>query len=383
MASSSPRRTERRSARALDQVVARRREDAALRQAADGVAGTADPLQERRDAVWRADLAYEIDVPDVDPELERGRGHERAQLTGLQPALGVEPRLLRQAAVMRGDGVLSKPLAQVPRQPFRHAPRIDEYQRRPVRRDERRQPVVILVPDLVRHHRFERGAGDFDPEIHVAAMPGIDDRAGLRGGADEIARDLVDRLLRCRQADAQQRLLRNTPQAFERQREVRAPPRPDDGMDLVDDHRAHRSQHVAAAFRREQQVERLRRGDEDVRWRAQHRGPFRCRCVTGANRRRNPRCGQPGRGAQLSDSSARLREILVDVGAQRLERRDVEHPDFVRQPAIQGLACQLIERCEKRRQRLARSSGRRNQRVPTVENRCPAVLLRRGRLAEC
>ena len=124
---------------------------------------------------------------------------------------------------MRGDGVVSKPLAQVPRQPFRHAPRIDEYQRRPVRLDERRQPVVIFVPDFVRHHRFERGAGDFDPEIHVAAMPGVDDRAWLRGSADEITRDLVDRLLRGRQADAQERPFRNTPQALERQREVRCP----------------------------------------------------------------------------------------------------------------------------------------------------------------
>ena len=191
-------------------------------------------------------------MPDVDAELEGGRGHERAQLTGLQPALGVEPRLLRQAAVMRGDGILSKPFAQVPRQPFRHAPRIDEDQRRPVRLDERCQPVVIFVPDFVRHHRFERGAGDFDPEIHVAAMPGVDNHAWLRGGADEISRDLVDRLLRCRQSDAQERLLRNAAEAFERQREMRAAARPDDGMNLVDDDRPHRSQHVAAAVGRQE-----------------------------------------------------------------------------------------------------------------------------------
>ena len=44
--------------------------------AGDGVAGAADALQERGDAVRRADLADEIDVADVDAELER-RGRDQ------------------------------------------------------------------------------------------------------------------------------------------------------------------------------------------------------------------------------------------------------------------------------------------------------------------
>ena len=35
--------------------------------------------------------------------------------------LGVEPLVLREAAVMRRDRVLAEPLAQVPREPLRHA----------------------------------------------------------------------------------------------------------------------------------------------------------------------------------------------------------------------------------------------------------------------
>ena len=37
---------------------------------------------------------------------------------------------------------------------------------------------------------------------------------------------------------------------LERQRQVRAAARADDGVDLVDDHRAHRAQHLPAALRR-------------------------------------------------------------------------------------------------------------------------------------
>ena len=90
---------------ALDQVVARHRQQAALGRAGDRVAGAADALQERRNAMRRADLAHQVDVADVDAELERRGRDERLQLAALQPLLGVEAALLRQAAVMRGDGV--------------------------------------------------------------------------------------------------------------------------------------------------------------------------------------------------------------------------------------------------------------------------------------
>ena len=45
---------------------------------------------------------------------------------------GVEAALLRQAAVMRGDGVLAEPLGQVPRHALGHLARVDEHQRRPM-----------------------------------------------------------------------------------------------------------------------------------------------------------------------------------------------------------------------------------------------------------
>ncbi len=80
--------------RALDQVVARLREQTALGDAADAVVGAPDPLQEGGDGVRRAQLADQVDIADVDAELERGGGDQHPQAAGLEALLGVEPDLL-------------------------------------------------------------------------------------------------------------------------------------------------------------------------------------------------------------------------------------------------------------------------------------------------
>ena len=135
--------------RALDQIVAREGEQASLRRAGHRVAGAPEPLKQRRNPVRRADLADEIDRADVDAELERRRRDERFESTALQPRLGVEPSLLRQAPVMSGDGVLAQPIAEVPRRALRHAPRVDEHERGAMTADQGGQPIVVLLPDLV------------------------------------------------------------------------------------------------------------------------------------------------------------------------------------------------------------------------------------------
>ena len=61
----------------------------------------------------------------------------------------------------------------------RHPPGIHEHNRGAVRANQRRQPVVLLLPDLVRHHGFERrernsGRGPCGP------VPFVHDRAGSR-----------------------------------------------------------------------------------------------------------------------------------------------------------------------------------------------------------
>ena len=105
---------------------------------------------------------------------------------------------------------------------------------------------------------------------------------------------VLDRLLRRRQPDAQQSVAAQRRQPLQRQRQMRAALVRRQGVDLVDDHRARGRQHRAAGFRAEQDVERLRRGDEDVRRPPAHaRRARRAAC-----RRCAPRCGSRHRAGR-------------------------------------------------------------------------------------
>jgi hypothetical protein len=74
---------------AFHEVVARHRQQAALRHTGNGVTRSTYPLQEGRDAVGRADLAYEIDVTDIDAELQRCRGDQRFERAAFEAMLRV------------------------------------------------------------------------------------------------------------------------------------------------------------------------------------------------------------------------------------------------------------------------------------------------------
>jgi len=191
-------------------------------------------------------------------------------------------------------------------------------------------------------------------------------------------RHLLDRLLRRRQADPMQRLLADLLQTLQCQRQVRAAAGADDGVDLVDDYRARGAQHLPAPLGGEQEVERLGGGHQDVRRGAEHRRALGLGGVAGAHRRGDPRRIEPHLLGDAPDALARLGEVLVDVGAQRLERRDVDHAHFVRR----RLTEQIVERDEKRRQGLARAGRRGDERVPAVANRRPSLILRGSRRAE-
>jgi hypothetical protein len=86
--------------RALDQVVARQREQAPLGRAANGMAGTPRALQECGDRTWRSELAYQIHVADIDAQFQRRCRHQRTQLAALQTLLGSKALLAGETAVM-------------------------------------------------------------------------------------------------------------------------------------------------------------------------------------------------------------------------------------------------------------------------------------------
>ena len=103
----------------------------------------------------RSDLADQVHVPDVDPELQRGRRDDCAKATGFEAGFSIEPCFFREASVMRRNGARADAIGQMTRHSLCHSACVHKHEGRPVREDQRRKPVVILLPDLVGHDRLE------------------------------------------------------------------------------------------------------------------------------------------------------------------------------------------------------------------------------------
>src|SRR5204862_7913330 len=95
------------------------------------------------------------------------------------------------------------------------------------------------------------------------------------------------------------------------------------------------------------------------------------------------RIAAPYRGPDLDlrrermDLAARLGQVLVDVGRERLERRDVDDAHLVgKSPTFQAFAQGLVDRGEDGGERLSGAGRRRDQRVLAPANGGPAVELR-------
>src|ERR1700716_223453 len=93
---------------ALDELVAGGRVYDPAGNAGAVVVGPAHALQERGDAVWGADLAYQLDRPDIDAELERRRGHQGLELARAKALLDSLAALSRQRSVVSGHVAFTK-----------------------------------------------------------------------------------------------------------------------------------------------------------------------------------------------------------------------------------------------------------------------------------
>ena len=250
--------------------------------------------------------------------------------------------------------------------------------------DQLGQPVIDLAPDLARHHGFERRGGNFESEVARPNVAGVDDPTfgggrAVRAGADQKARDRLDRLLGRRQADPQQAIAAKGGQALERQRQMRAALVRRQRVDLVDDHRAGRRQHRPAGFGAEQDVERFGGGDDDVRRGAAHLCALARRGVAGAHPGPDLDIGQALRLQGRADAGQRRLQIAPDIVRQRLQWRDVDDLRRVFERAGEPLPHQPVDRCEKGGERLARPRRRGDQGVSAGANRRPRLRLRRGR----
>ena len=175
----------------------------------------ADALQECCDGARRAELADEIDLTDVDAELEGCRGNEGSEFAALEALFRVETLFLGEAAVVRSDLVVPEAFGNVPRHAFDHPTCIGKDQRRAMCPDQLGQTVIDLLPDLGRHHGFERRGRHLDCKIARAAVTQINNAAAtgqiiiasriIAMRTQQQARHGVDGFLCCRKSDAQRR----------------------------------------------------------------------------------------------------------------------------------------------------------------------------------
>ncbi len=358
----------------LDQLVLGEREEASLRQPRDAVPRAPDPLEERRDRAGGAHLDHELDVPDVDAELERRRGDEHGELAALEAPLCFASERGRETAVVATHALAAEPGTEPGRDALGELAGVHEHERRPVRAHELGDPLVDLVPHLVRAHGRERRWGELDAEIDGAQVSRVHrfDRAPHPG---EETRDVLDRLLRRGEANPKERTARPSQrlEALEREREVGPAFVAAKLVDLVHDHRAHGAEHAAPPVAGEQDVERLGRRHQDVRRPLPHRRAHLRLGIAGAHE--DPDVGQAR--IERPDLRERQLEVLLDVRRERAERGDVHDARFVRQP--RALGEELVERAQKGGECLARAGRRRDQRVsPGAEVRPPLALRTRG-----
>ena len=283
--------------------------------------------------------------------------------------------------MMPRDAILAHPLAQLMRDPLSQRSPIDEDQRRLVLQDQLRQPVVDRAPVLVRRQRLQRSVRGLDPQLQLPPMPAIKNLAGQCPPRLIQARqercDLIHRPLRRRQSDPRRPTLRRVIKARQRQRQVRPPLVRHDRVNLIHDHRPHRAQNLARAPRRQHQVQRLRRRDQNLRRPLDNLLALgRCR-IARAQPYPNLRNRDVPLRSQLLNLAQRLLQVALNVVRQRLQRRDIQNPHLIRQLAalVNALADQLIDPGQKRRQRLARPGRSRNQTVLPRPNRRPTYLL--------
>ncbi len=364
-------------------------EDDPARHRAHRVPGAPDALQAGGDRGRRLDLHHQIDGAHVEAELQGRRCHDGRQLPALEPLLDGEARLLGDRAVVGERDLLARHIVEGPRQPLREAPAVDEDHGGAVSADQLDEAGMDGGP----HRPRIDGGGHLDAQVPRLLRPRVDDLHGPRRegavasranlAAAEEARHLVQGARRGRQADALER--RGAAgaeglQALQREEQVGASLGGDQRVDLVDDHRLDGGEH-GARRRGEQEVERLGRGDEDVRRRPGEARPLARRRVARAHRDRGHAEGDAARCGHRSDAGERRAQVLLHVGRQRLERGDVEHPAAL--PPI-GLRRehQPIDRREERRQRLARARRREEQRGRARHDGTPAPGLRRRRSRE-
>ena len=361
----------------LHQVGAVLRIERAVRDRAHRVPGAPDALQPGGDRRRRLHLDHQLHRPHIDAEFQRGRRHDRFERALFQHRFRRGPLIFGHAAVVRprdhgrrlprevdpfaqlcrgasssgaerfGVVLLGPQLVELAGEPLRCASRVHEHDRRAVRHDlpvhrfrdvrpnrlrrrwhqRRGLPAEVQgvvddgIPNCRRllRHRQVTHISNWHPHREVPAL--LPRRLDDRRTRPEEVRHGLQRAHRRRQPDAL-KVPREAAEPLQRQCQVHAALRARERVNLVHDYGVHGPQD-ARGLRRQHQIQRLRRGDQDVRRLAHLAGPLRLRGVARAHRHRHVRHVYPHALRHAPNPAERGPQVIFDVHTKGLQRRDI------------------------------------------------------------
>ena len=254
------------AAAALQHLEAVGRHQHRLRRLVEPVIGAADPLQDARCALRRADIDHEIDIAPIDAEIERGRAHHRAQSAGHHGVLDLAPLRHVERAVMQRDGeIVVVDAPQFLEQEFGLAAGIDEDKRGLVALDQvvdfaervaRRMPSPGQMLGRIEHGHLRLRAGLRDNQIGV--------RLPLRRLRHQEAAEIVGLGHGRGKADRGE-LRRQREQSRQAERQQVAALGGDQRMQFVEHHTLERAEQIGRVGGCQQQRQLLRRGEQECR----------------------------------------------------------------------------------------------------------------------
>jgi len=153
-------------------------------------------------------------------------------------------------------------------------------------------------------------------------------------------------------------------------------------MNFINDHGPDGLQQMPAFLGREQDKQRFRRRNKDVRRPPEHLLAIRHRRVAGPDQHPQLRHEESGLEGSLADLGQWLSEIFLDVVTESFQRGDIQDLSLVFELARQRLRKEPIDAGEKRGKGLPGTGWRRNQRVPSGLDDRPGLGLHLGRDAD-
>ena len=201
-----------------------------------------------------------------------------------------------------------------------------------------RQPVIQFRPDFQRHDCLQRRTGQFQRQVALARGAGIHNRAIALSGSQEESGHALQWTLGGRHADSPQGPAGKHFQALKAEREMGSPFAPCQRVQFVQNHCSCLRKQPPAAIRREQQVQRLRRGYQNVRRLIQQPAAVGRGTVPGAQTGGNARSRQASGLEAPVDPRKRLAQVPANVVREGPQRRNVNDFRSLRQISPQAAA---------------------------------------------